>query len=162
MATEIQSFINTRGQIKGKVTRFQNFLDEWGDNVDPLQVQARLEKLEDHYKQFEEVQGKLEELDPKNVAIISERETFETSYYNALAAAKRVLQKLQTADIKDKPVQTFENTQRAKLPKIELKTFSGDLEDWLSFKNLFTSLIHNVTSLPKVEKLHYLRSVLKN
>lgn len=45
----------------------------------------------------------------------------------------------------------------AKLPKISIKPFDGKLENWVSFKDLYDSLIHR-RDLPDVEKLHYLLS----
>jgi hypothetical protein len=41
-----------------------------------------------------------------------------------------------------------------------LPTFSGNYEDRESFKDLFSSLVHNVTSLPDSTKLQYLKSCL--
>lgn len=49
---------------------------------------------------------------------------------------------------------------RVRLPQIKLQTFDGDIDDWLSFRNLFTSLIHDKADLPKVEKFHYLKRCL--
>lgn len=45
----------------------------------------------------------------------------------------------------------------ATLPKIQLPTFSGRYEDWPTYQDLFTALVHN-TSLSNVQKLHYLKS----
>src|SRR5436190_16276438 len=43
-----------------------------------------------------------------------------------------------------------------RLPKLELKHFSGDPVEWISFLNLFNSAIHNNASLNAVTKLQYL------
>ncbi|XP_047994410.1 uncharacterized protein LOC125232697 [Leguminivora glycinivorella] len=43
----------------------------------------------------------------------------------------------------------------AKLPKIVVKPFDGSLHNWLSFKELFDSLIHK-RNISNIEKLHYL------
>ncbi|KAF6216277.1 hypothetical protein GE061_000617 [Apolygus lucorum] len=50
---------------------------------------------------------------------------------------------------------------RAILPKIPIKTFSGDISQWPSFKQLFTSLIKNELSLSPVERFHYLVGYLQ-
>lgn len=44
-----------------------------------------------------------------------------------------------------------------KLPRIELPTFTGSYDDWPMFRDLFTSLVHDNTSLSYVQKLHYLK-----
>ncbi|XP_063827477.1 uncharacterized protein LOC135076893 [Ostrinia nubilalis] len=45
----------------------------------------------------------------------------------------------------------------AKLPRIQLPTFSGKYEDWPTYQDLFEALVHN-TSLSDVQKLHYLKT----
>lgn len=51
-----------------------------------------------------------------------------------------------------------ENNNIVKLPRIQLPIFTGTYEGWPTFNDLFLSLIHNNTSLSKVQKLHYLKS----
>ncbi|XP_047996386.1 uncharacterized protein LOC125234220 [Leguminivora glycinivorella] len=51
-----------------------------------------------------------------------------------------------------------QSTQDVKLPKVILPQFSGNYEEWTSFRDLYTSLVHNKPSLSKVQKLHYLKS----
>lgn len=44
------------------------------------------------------------------------------------------------------------------LPRIEIPKFSGKFQDWLSFYDLFSSLVDNVPNLSNVQKMYYLRS----
>ena len=44
------------------------------------------------------------------------------------------------------------------LPNIQLPPFSGNYEEWPTFKDLYVSLIHECTTLSEVEKLHYLKT----
>ncbi|KOC58710.1 hypothetical protein WH47_09231 [Habropoda laboriosa] len=46
------------------------------------------------------------------------------------------------------------------LPKADLPNFSGKFEEWLSFKDKFTSMIDSQDAFSKVQKFHYLRSAL--
>ncbi|XP_055605853.1 uncharacterized protein LOC129754023 [Uranotaenia lowii] len=48
-----------------------------------------------------------------------------------------------------------------RLPQIKLQTFSGNIDEWMSFRDLYTSLIHWKTDLPDVEKFHYLKGCLQ-
>lgn len=48
----------------------------------------------------------------------------------------------------------------ARLPRINLPDFNGSQSDWLSFKDLFQSLVINVPTLSPVEKLQYLKTHL--
>lgn len=50
-------------------------------------------------------------------------------------------------------------TQSIKLPPLELPRFSGNLQEWVSFRDLYTTAIHN-SSLSKVEKLTQLKALL--
>lgn len=47
-----------------------------------------------------------------------------------------------------------------RLQSISIPIFSGDLCNWTTFKELYTSLIHNDPKLTKVQKMHYLMSSL--
>ena len=47
-----------------------------------------------------------------------------------------------------------------KLPKIEIKCFSGDYTCWKSFKETFEATVHRRTNLTNIEKFTYLRSLL--
>lgn len=55
---------------------------------------------------------------------------------------------------------TPSQSSEIRLPQIQIPDFGGNPTDWLSFKELFDSIIHKRESLSNVEKLHYLRSKL--
>lgn len=48
----------------------------------------------------------------------------------------------------------------ARLPKLELPKFDSHIENWQTFYDTFTTLIHENTSISQVEKFHYLVSCL--
>ena len=50
----------------------------------------------------------------------------------------------------------------AKLPRIPLPSFSGKYEDWDSFSDLFTTLVHDVPGLSDATKLQYLKLCLRD
>ena len=49
---------------------------------------------------------------------------------------------------------------KVQLPRITLPRFSGDIEEWLAFRDLYVALVHSSAELPTIEKYHYLRSQL--
>ena len=54
------------------------------------------------------------------------------------------------------------NRRRLKLPQAVLPTFSGKVEEWLSFRDTFDTMINKRDDISKVEKLQYLKSALKD
>ena len=54
----------------------------------------------------------------------------------------------------------FKRNDGVKLPKITLKTFSGDPLDWKSFKETFEAAVHNNESITNIEKFTYLETYL--
>ncbi|XP_059225759.1 uncharacterized protein LOC131997906 [Stomoxys calcitrans] len=50
----------------------------------------------------------------------------------------------------------------AKLPKIELPTFTGEYLEWIPYCDMFTSLVHNNHSLTDIQKYFYLKGSCKD
>ena len=48
-----------------------------------------------------------------------------------------------------------------KLPRLDLQSFDGDILEWISFRDMFSSAVHQNSSIPKVQKLVYLKSLLR-
>ncbi|CAG7830796.1 unnamed protein product [Allacma fusca] len=48
-----------------------------------------------------------------------------------------------------------------RLPTMDLPTFTGNLQDWMSFRDLFTATIGNNNALAAAQKLQYLKSCLR-
>lgn len=48
-----------------------------------------------------------------------------------------------------------------KTPKIELPEFDGSIENWIHFRDMFTSLVHDNASLQDIQKYHFLRMAFK-
>ena len=53
------------------------------------------------------------------------------------------------------------SSRQNNLPNPSLPTFSGQYEDWNSFKDRFESMVGSRTNLPLVDKLQYLNNCLK-
>ena len=51
-----------------------------------------------------------------------------------------------------------DNPRATRLPRIVIPSFSGQREDWKSFRDLFRSLIHEDSNLSNVDKLYYLKT----
>jgi len=49
-----------------------------------------------------------------------------------------------------------------RLPAVPAPTFDGNLQHWPAFRDSFDAMFHNNKSLAEVQKLHYLKSCVKN
>ncbi|XP_065203969.1 uncharacterized protein LOC135834058 [Planococcus citri] len=56
------------------------------------------------------------------------------------------------------PSSKSSNLKNLKLPKVEIPIFDGTFNNWTSFKNLFTSLVHNNNELDNEAKHHFLQT----
>jgi len=55
---------------------------------------------------------------------------------------------------------TSSSTMQIRLPRLEIPAFSGNLQEWASFRDLFRTTIHANVSLSNVQKFAYLKSSL--
>lgn len=92
------------------------------------------------------------------------RATFEDSYFFCCVKIQDTIKQIDDieATIANREGNGNEDrklrNQEVKLPRIELIPFSGKYEDWATFHDLFSSLIHTNLSITKVQKLHYLKT----
>lgn len=56
---------------------------------------------------------------------------------------------------------TSEPSSKARLPKLEVRKFSGKIHEWQEFWDSFRSAIHNNTQLSDVDKFSYLRGLIE-
>lgn len=59
-------------------------------------------------------------------------------------------------------VQATTKTVRAKLPKLEVRKFSGHMQDWQEFWESFESAVHNNEELSVIDKFSYLKGLLSD
>jgi len=166
----VNKLTNRRGQIKGSLTRFINYMNK-PENVTPEnypQMKLRSDKIALLWNLFDNVQSELEYLtecdEPTSNA---ERNSFEESYFHAMAYVENLsstivpnqtLNASAASDNEDGTV-TRRNLQ-VKLPQIDLPKFNGMYDKWMCFHDSFVSLIHNNAELTLIQKFQYLKSAL--
>ncbi|XP_062540757.1 uncharacterized protein LOC134208827 [Armigeres subalbatus] len=62
--------------------------------------------------------------------------------------------------LEDNCAQPTQPITNVRLPEIKIPVFCGKIDDWVSFRDLFVSLIHSNQQLTAVQKMHYLRASL--
>ncbi|XP_029162601.1 uncharacterized protein LOC114943086 [Nylanderia fulva] len=141
-----QELRRQRGYVKAKVTKTWKYVENVVNkriaaNIKTITV--HLEKLEQAYNNFNELQRKLVcTIEEEDLQADDQKEddTFEDRYIELKATLSKWKAALKPA---------------VKLPTIKLPTFSGEIEDWKRFSDNFVTLIHN-SELSAVQKHQYL------
>jgi hypothetical protein len=55
---------------------------------------------------------------------------------------------------------TTELSVKVRLPQLSISKFSGNLQDWVTFKDTFLSLVGDSVTIPNIQKFHYLLSAI--
>lgn len=125
----------------------------------------------DLFIDFDDLCNELEILDTDN-NLVSDRFTIQDEYDDVVASSRLILAEhsIQLSannslnavmPIVHSSEQNSIIRKKIKLPAAPLPSFEGRIEDWMSFKDTFVSMIHNDPDLSNVQKLQYLKSILK-
>ncbi|XP_073956369.1 uncharacterized protein [Choristoneura fumiferana] len=83
---------------------------------------------------------------------------YEDLYLSLIGDLKDLLDIRQQEQNNSSLCRSVGENQLGKLPRIQIPTFTGTYEQWPTFQDLFTSIVHNNASLSNVQKLHYLKT----
>lgn len=167
---KFKQLVKQRGSIRGRLTLFENYLDELMKiNVKDLtgtqftELNLRVDKLEALFAEFETCQTKCEMYCPVVDEQLKERELTETKFYLNISTARSFMKKIPQSveGRRDSSVCSHKDNLNVKLPIIKLPSFDGNYFMWLEFRDTFESLIHNNGTIPDINKFHYLRSSLE-
>ncbi|XP_024871916.1 uncharacterized protein LOC112454647 [Temnothorax curvispinosus] len=149
-------------------------------------ISARLDMLEQNWNKFQEKHENLclsASEDLRDHSYLRERiyERCQAFYVYARAMLFTQLEEFDTADRHSRsslldqgaspppqgastPQQGASTSQlpRSALPRIQLPIFSGDYPTWRTFHDTFTSMIKYNLHLTDVEKMHYLKTCVKD
>ncbi|CAK1591458.1 unnamed protein product [Parnassius mnemosyne] len=165
----MEGLINVLKDQQNVITKgLTNFKKCGKDRLTIEYVETRQELLEKDWALFKENNTKLyerfkaEDISQRVVDIYDATEDTYIVYkslmkttLNTIRSAKDSLNQANTSSTFNKSSSSF-----VKLPKISIPTFSGKYDEWTTFHDLFTSLVHNNESLDNVQRLHYLKSHL--
>ncbi|CAK1596377.1 unnamed protein product [Parnassius mnemosyne] len=89
-----------RASIRGRVTKFNNHLEELkGKKLTPTEVSVlsqRLVKLETLFGEFDSVQNQIEALEENNLSLeLDTREVIEQAFHNSIALAQEIISSVQ-------------------------------------------------------------------
>lgn len=166
-----KELISKRGSYKGRLTIFERYLDDLDvsslTSVEVNELRLRIGKIEALYEQFDEVQLIIECSSGNAGTLMTERADFESRYFKLLAKAQDILatndKKLDSNfnSAASEQLSRKGNNNIVRLPTIEIPKFYGDYDNWLCFRDTFTSLIHSNDEIDDINKYHYLRASLE-
>ena len=171
----IQRLRAIRGAHRGVATKLLNEADELLASTSPTTLEDELKTKLNILKQqikcklakLNEVDEKILDLcDVKNIgAEVLESEEYTARVTSCIVRLESVVNKSEIQVINTAPtVETLHisSTQiRAKLPKITLQKFRGNVTNWNPFWESFKAAVHENNSISKVDKMNYLFSHLE-
>ncbi|XP_048007553.1 uncharacterized protein LOC125242701 [Leguminivora glycinivorella] len=168
---EDKELIAKRASYKGRLTMFEKYMDDLDvaslTSAEVNELQLRMAKIESLYGHYDEVQLKLECSSNNSEAQLNERAEFESRYFKLLSHAQDILAKHTKNQESDFNSAASEQSSRkgnnklVRLPTIQLPKYNGSYENWLGFRDTFTSLIHSNDNIDDINKFHYLRTSLE-
>lgn len=130
--------------------------------------QCRYKSLDSTYETFMELNNKIIIVYADNGdELVSQKEIlikFDTMYYEIQGTYTSLFESknLVPVNVAQAQAQNISpSTPNAKLPKIEISVFDGNLKMWQTFIDMFDSLIHNNACISNIEKFNYLLTYLK-
>lgn len=166
---QLKELINKRGNVKGKLKRYNNHFENSKQLESILEVHVKdiarrycdVKALLPEFERLHDKITNLRVLDEERAKDNEEFELFETMFYTVSAETEVFIEKY--SKVKASPSQTSTSTPtkvNVGLPDIALPRFNGTFDNWREFIDTFTALVHSNAALSPVEKLHYLKSCM--
>ena len=173
----------TRSGHLGTITRTENSVKEILEKEPSTLTLLKISKIKCSLERCREQVSKIEELNERIINELTEGDTISEEIeaersriddndlrikttIKALEMAEERIE--QAADAAPRQPQTVtEDSQQTstsglKLPKISLPTFTGKYSEWTPFSDTFNSTMDSNRTLSNIQKLHYLKSSLKD
>jgi len=170
MSDDLPALSIRRGTLKGRITKFIKFLQDFAIDGDVLQIRVRKQKIEECWDEFQNIQSAIEvKVTNEAAAAVEEnyRFEFEDLYFQAIADSEKMLNKAghninQNISNSELPGSTASSHQASivKLAALNVPQFSGNYKEWSTFNDMFTALIHSNEALTEVQKFFYLKAAL--
>lgn len=166
MSIDVNSLIEAQRDIHGRMSRSMENLKKMGaSHITVGAVEARISILDSLWKKVEAQHDTIraclkDKYCESEYARSDFIETLEDTYVLQKSKLIQCAEDLRVTSSASQD-QSREHAVKTSLPRIKLQTFSGSYEDWPSFRDLFSSVIGENSSISDVERFHYLRSCVK-
>ncbi|XP_073950941.1 uncharacterized protein [Choristoneura fumiferana] len=167
----MEAKINVQLDVSSRINKaYVNYKKSPKDRITVPYVDARLEALEKLWQQFssmheklvaESSQTELEKSVYVTQAIYDATDECYLDYKCELKTTLSTLTPLPSSESSPQSSSSTSKTMQVRLPKITIPVFSGQYSEWISFRDLFVSLIHDNADIDDVQKMHYLKGHLR-
>jgi len=169
MSMDAQAFLDAQTELFGRIARAEENLKKTGvSRLTQGTVEARLQSLESNWNKFQSNHDVLRTAHKATLVAAGNdyfKENFLGRVEDMVNEQRGVLLDTLHA-LRDKHGEPSgrtlpaaqDSSSKRKLPNIELPLFSGRIEDWPAFRDLFVSILSRHPALADVEKLHYLKT----
>lgn len=162
----MDDLLTSQGTTGGLISRFLTNLGKVGkDKLSATLLETRLSLLESYWESFWKTHIDLQRFSELKLNTYCTEDFFtqmEEEYLNAKTQITIRINNLRAARPAPQaaPAGQPGPLPSLNLPKLSLPRFSGDALEWETFRDLFNSMVHDVSSIPNVLKLQYLKTSL--
>jgi hypothetical protein len=139
-------------------TRKERFVENYAVTPKPEQLDVRLKLINENWEKYNSIEDELEELghDSNNQQQCDEMEEI-CCYLSGFIETK-----LKKHEPTGPPVLnvTTKPSVKVRLPQLSVLEFSGNLQDWATFKDTFFSVVGDSTTILNIQKFHKLLSAV--
>ena len=161
--SDISGLKKQRSVNKGKLTLIINSLKKNPGEISIEECRTKLARVEKLMEEFTSIENSIFDLDQSQEPDME----YEENYYKAVTEISVLMRKLglnvgKSSGSFDQSMNHTQNTNvEVRLPKLNIPPFAGDYKEWQSFYDLFSSTIHDSTSISPVQKFQYLKGLLR-
>lgn len=174
----LAALVSRRGVIKGQITRILSYTQGERNNLEVSQIKNRKNRLKELFESFDEIQSSIEEENGLTEEGETYRAEIEELYYNTMANCEKIIKEMEPPENTNHAHinrETFNNsvnnsnqvpsinsslTPSVKLAALKIPKFTGSYEEWATFSDIFTALVHENDTISDIQKFFYLRSSL--
>ncbi|GBM98111.1 hypothetical protein AVEN_18863-1 [Araneus ventricosus] len=153
---ELKDFLTKKKRVlKAQLTKFKEKI--YFEKIDKSEGDLIVEKCKELKKKFDDVFDAIYTACDETV-IDSYVEEQESILENIDETYLTVVRKFKTSNCSSSKTEVSDSV---KLPKLSLPTFTGNINEWITFKDLFNAAVNNNSSLSDSQRLTYLKLSLK-
>lgn len=178
MEDKLKELVTKRSNVKGRITRFKNYLEDLKDlsEFEVKKLELKLSKFELMFTEFDELQKEIEYLNEGSQDVeLKARALIEEDFFNCIVNTQDLIKKFKREDKMSRsnslqsmhsqcPTAIHNNCDDNlgfRLPIIKISNFDGAYFKWMEFKETFTALIHENNKIRDIHKFYYLNSYLE-